>query len=340
MWTEEKLNDLLTQPSPALVEDMKKIKGNILVLGAGGKMGPTLCILAANAARMAQRDGEITVTAVSRFTDEASRRLLEDHGVTCISCDLLDLEALKNLPDAPNVIYMAGRKFGTDGNEWQTWAMNATLPAFIAEKYKSSRVVVFSSGNLYPIVPISSGGCTEEDAPGPIGEYAMSCLARERAFEYASHRYQTPVFLYRLNFAVDLRYGVLYDMADKILRGVPISLKTPVLNCIWQGTANEIALRGLLHAASPANIVNVTGPETISVKKTALALANALGKEALFEGVEGADAYLNNSAKAMELFGYPGIPVQTLIKWQAQWLIDGGRGLGKPTHFEERKGSY
>lgn len=340
MWTEEKLNELLTQPSPALVEDIKKIRGNLLILGAGGKMGPTLCILAVNAICLAQKSGEIKVTAVSRFTDKASRQLLEERGVSCISCDLLDLEALKNLPDAPNVIYMAGKKFGTGGNEWKTWAMNATLPAFIAEKYKKSRIVVFSSGNLYPIVPISSGGCTEEDAPGPIGEYAMSCLARERAFEYASNHYKTPVFLYRLNFAVDLRYGVLYDMADKILRGVPISVKTPVLNCIWQGTANEIALRGLLHAASPANIVNVTGPETISVRKTSLELAKALGKEALFEGEEGMDAYLNNSAKAMELFGYPTVPIQTLIKWQAQWLLDGGRGLGKPTHFEERKGSY
>ena len=340
MWTEEKLNELLTQPSPALVEDMKKIRGNILVLGAGGKMGPTLCILAANAIRMAKKEDEISVTAVSRFTDEASRQLLQCHGVSCISCDLLDLESLRDLPDAPHVIYMAGRKFGTDGNEWQTWAMNATLPAFIAEKYKKSRIVVFSSGNLYPLVPVSSGGCTEEDAPGPIGEYAMSCLARERAFEYVSNRYKTPVFLYRLNFAVDLRYGVLYDMADKIMRGLPISVKTPVLNCIWQGTANEIALRGLLHASSPANIVNVTGPETISVRQTALALANALGREALFEDEDGTDAYLNNSAKAMELFGYPDVPVRTLIKWQAQWLLDGGRGLGKPTHFEERKGSY
>lgn len=340
MWTEEKLNELLTQPSSALVEDMKNIRGDILVLGAGGKMGPTLCMLAANAIRLAQGNGKIRVTAVSRFTDEAAKQLLEAHGVSCISCDLLDLEALKSLPDAPNVIYMAGRKFGTDGNEWQTWAMNATLPAFVAEKYKKSRIVVFSSGNLYPIVPVSSGGCTEDDAPGPVGEYAMSCLARERAFEYVSNRYHTPVFLYRLNFAVDLRYGVLYDMADKILKGLPISLKTPVLNCIWQGTANEIALRGLLRASSPANIVNVTGPETISVKKTAMALADLLGKEALFEGEEGNDAYLNNSAKAMELFGYPDVPVQTLIKWQAQWLLDGGRGLGKPTHFEERKGSY
>lgn len=168
----------------------------------------------------------------------------------------------------------------------------------------------------------------------------MSCLARERAFEYAANQYGTNVFIYRLNFAVDLRYGVLYDMADRIMKGEPISITTPCLNCIWQGSANEIAIRGLLHASSPMKIMNVTGPETVSIKKTAIELGKYLGKEPIFEGEEGTDAYLNDASQAMEVFGYPEVSIKTLIKWQAEWILDGGRSLGKPTHFEERKGSY
>lgn len=337
-WTEELLNERLTTPSPLLVEDMAKLEGDIMILGAGGKMGPTLCLLARNALREAGVDKK--VIAVSRFSDPAAARLLKAGGIELISCDLLDLEALKRLPLTPNVIYMAGRKFGTEGHEWETWAMNAALPAFAARKFKDSRIVAFSSGNLYPMVPVSGGGSTEEDKPGPVGEYAMSCLARERAFEYAANKFGTKVFIYRLNFAVDLRYGVLYDIAEKILNDRRISITTPVFNCIWQGSANEIALRGLLHADSPANIVNVTGPETLSVMKTAVKLGRLLGKEPVFEGEEGKDAYLNNAGKCMDLFGYPHIPAETLIRWQARWLLDGGRGLGKPTHFEERKGNY
>lgn len=338
MWTEEKLDFLLSEPSKELIEDIAKIKGDIMVLGAGGKMGPTLCLLAKKAI---EKSGiKKRVIAVSRFSDEIATKLLVDNGIEIISCDLLDVDALNKLPECENVIYMAGRKFGTDGNEWQTWAMNSTLPAFIVQKFKKSNIVVFSSGNVYPIVPLASGGCTESDKPVPIGEYAMSCLARERAFEYAANTFGTKIFIYRLNFAVDMRYGVLYDMAKKIMDGEPISITTPVLNCIWQGSANEIALRGLLHTAAPCNIVNVTGPETLSVKKTALRLGELLGKAPIFEGTEGNDAYINNAAKAMEMFGYPSVSAKTLIEWQAQWILDGGRGLGKPTHFEERKGSY
>lgn len=338
MWTEEKLDQLLTTPSDALVADMKKIEGDIMVLGAGGKMGPTLCILAKNAIEKAGIQKR--VIAVSRFTDPIATELLHNHNVETISCDLLDTDKLRQLPEVENVIYMAGRKFGTDGSEWQTWAMNATLPAFVVEKFKKSNIVVFSSGNIYPIVPLSSGGCTERDKVGPIGEYTMSCLARERAFEYGANHFGTKVFMYRLNFAVDLRYGVLYDMADKILKGEPISITTPCLNCIWQGSANEIAIRGLLHAAAPAKIMNVTGPETVSIQKAARMLGEFLGKEPIFEGEPGNDAYLNDSAEAMETFGYPAVSIRTLIRWQAEWILDGGRGLGKPTHFEERKGSY
>ena len=338
MWTEEKLDQLLTTPSQALIEDMRKIKGDIMVLGAGGKMGPTLCILAKNAIEKAGIDKR--VIAVSRFTDPIATELLHKNNVETISCDLLNTAQLRELPEVENIIYMAGRKFGTDGSEWQTWAMNATLPAFVVEKFQHSNMVVFSSGNIYPIVPLSSGGCSEQDKTGPVGEYTMSCLARERAFEYGANHYGTNIFIYRLNFAVDLRYGVLYDMADKIMKGEPISIATPVLNCIWQGSANEIAIRGLLHASSPAKIMNVTGPETVSIQKAAKMLGEILGKEPVFEGEPGNDAYLNDSAEAMEVFGYPAVSIRTLIRWQAEWILDGGRALGKPTHFEERKGSY
>lgn len=338
MWTEDKLDALLTTPSDALISDMKRLNGDIMVLGAGGKMGPTLCLLAKQAAEKVGLHKR--VLAVSRFTDPIATELLQRGGVETIPCDLQDLGALQKLPSVENVIYMAGKKFGTDGNEWQTWGMNAVLPAFVSHQFRESKIVAFSSGNIYPIVPLHTGGCTEADRPGPVGEYAMSCLARERAFEYASNRFGTRVFLYRLNFAVDLRYGVLYDIADSILHRRPISLTTPCFNIIWQGTANEIALRALLHASSPACVMNITGPETLSVKKTALRLGELLGEEPLFQGEESDNAYLNNASKAMEAFGYPAVSAGTLIEWQAQWLLDGGRGLGKPTHFEERKGSY
>ncbi|MBQ6937840.1 MAG: NAD(P)-dependent oxidoreductase [Clostridia bacterium] len=338
MWTEEKLNELLTTPSAALIEDMKKIKGDIMILGAGGKMGPTLCVLAKNAAKKAGVDKRII--AVSRGSDEIATKLMKDNGIEVIAMDLLDKEKLYSLPEVENVIYMAGKKFGTNGNEWQTWAMNSVLPAFVADKFKKSNIVVFSSGNIYPIVPVNGGGCSEKDRPLPNGEYAMSCLARERSFEYAAQTFGTKVFIYRLNFAVDLRYGVLFDVANKIMKGEPISLSTPCFNFIWQGSANEIALRGLLHATAPACVMNVTGPETVSIKKAAIELGQYLGKEPVFEGEEGDDAYLNDASLAMETFGYPSVSAKTLTRWQAEYILDGGRTLDKPTHFEERKGKY
>ena len=338
MWNEEKLNELLTTPSEKLVEDVKKIKGDITVLGAGGKMGPTLCVLAKNAIKRAGINKRII--AVSRFSDNEVKNYLEDNGVEVITADLLVREQLDALPITENVIFMAGRKFGTDGSEALTWAMNSTVPSFVAEKYKGCNIVVFSSGNIYPIVPLSKGGCSEEDRPVPVGEYAMSCLARERAFEYAANAYGSKIFIYRLNFAVDLRYGVLFDVAKKVLDGTPISLTTPCYNFIWQGSANEIAIRGLLHAESPAFKMNVTGPETVSIRFVAERFGKLFGKEPVYENEEGTTAYLNNAMKAMEIFGYPAVSAETLIKWQAEYILDGGKTLDKPTHFEERKGSY
>ncbi len=337
-WTEEKLNNLLTAPSDALVEDIRKINGDILVLGAGGKMGPSLCVLAKNAIKKAGLTKR--VIAVSRGTDADATQYMKDNGVEVIPMDLLDTEALYSLPDVENVIYMAGKKFGTDGNEWQTWSMNSVLPAFVADKFKKSSIVVFSSGNVYPIMPLNNCGCKERDPLSPIGEYSMSCLARERTFEYASHAFGTKVLIYRLSYAIDLRYGVLFDVANKIMNGEKISLATPCFNIIWQGSANEVAIRSLLHAEAPSQIMNVTGPEMVSVKQAAIELGKYLGKEPLFEGEPGNDAYLLNAGVATEAFGYPAVNAKTLIRWQAEWLLDGGRTLNKPTHFEERKGKY
>jgi dTDP-4-dehydrorhamnose reductase len=338
MWNEEKLTRLLTAPSPKLAADFGKITGDIMVLGAGGKMGPTLCLLAKNAARAAGTDRR--VLAVSRFGDGDTAAVLRENGVEVICADLLDRRQLEALPEAPNIVYMAGRKFGTEGDQAATWAMNAALPAYVAQRYPSANIVVFSSGNVYPLLPLASGGADEATPPGPIGEYAMSCLARERIFEHAAAQCGSRVFIYRLNFAVDLRYGVLYDIAQKILTGQPISLATPCFNVIWQGAANEIALRALLHCQSPAVTVNVTGPETLSVEYAARRLGALLGKTPVLEGTPGADAYISNACKAAQLFGYPEVSAETLLEWQAQWILDGGRGLHKPTHFEERRGRY
>jgi len=337
-WTEEKLDELLTKPSAVLIDDIKKIRGDIIVLGAGGKMGPTLCILISNAIKEAGIKKR--VIAVSRFSDPIAIELLSKHDVEIISKDLLDTKGLYQLPETENVLYMAGRKFGTAGEEWRTWAMNATLPAFVADKYKKSNIVVFSSGNIYPLVSADNGGSTEKDAPGPIGDYAMSCLARERAFEYAANTFGTKIFTYRLSFAVDLRYGVLYDIAYKLLNNLPISLGNGVFNCVWQGWANEVAVRALLHCSSPAKIMNITGPEVLSTRAAALKLAKYLGKKPVFEGSEMPTVYLANPAIAVETFGRPLVSAETLIKWQAEWILSGGRTLNKPTHFEERGGCY
>lgn len=338
MWTEEKLDKMLTTPSAALTAELSALDGDILVLGAGGKMGPTLCVLAKNALRAAGSDKR--VIAVSRFSDPLVVALLQKNEVEMISADLLQPNALENLPDAENIIYMAGKKFGTDGNEYATWAMNTWLPSRVAERYKNSRIVVFSSGNLYPKLPIYTGGATEQTPTEPVGEYCMSCQGRERMFEYAAKTFGTRVAVYRLNYAVDLRYGVLYDMAHNILEENPISVTTPSFNCIWQGDANEAALRLLSHASSDVFVLNVTGPETASVQETAKKLGALLGKEPSFCGQPADTAYLNNAGKMFALFGYPTVPLETLIQWQAEWILDGGRALGKPTHFEERKGSY
>ncbi len=338
MWSEERLDQMLTTPSAGLIEDMKKLSGDVMILGAGGKMGPTLALLTKRA--ITQAGLTKRVIAVSRFSDPIAVRLMEENGVEIIRSDLLEPGAVEALPDCENIIYMAGRKFGTDGQEYLTWAMNAWLPSRVAERFKTSAITVFSTGNVYPQMPVISGGATEETHASPIGEYGMSSLARERMFEYAAHTYGTKIAIYRLNYAVDLRYGVLYDICRNILEGSPISVSNPCFNCIWQGDANEAAIRLLLHASSDIFRLNVTGPETVSVRSTATKLASLLGRKVEFTGVEGNVAYLNNASKMFSLFGYPKVSINELIEWQAQWLLQGGRTLNKPTHFEEQKGSY
>lgn len=337
-WTEQKLQTLLTAPSPALVHDMKRIEGDIMIIGAGGKMGPALSLLAANAVKAAGIKKRII--AVSRFSNPQAKKVLNDAGIETISADMLEAHAADSLPDCANIIYMIGRKFGTAGQEALTWASNAWLPSRVAERFRSSRITVFSTGNVYPQLPVWCGGATEETAPAPIGEYAMSSLARERMFEYAALKYGTRVSIFRLNYAVDLRYGVLSDIARRVYAGESISLGMPCFNCIWQGDAVEIAIRSLLYADKNVFRLNVTGPETVSVRETAKKFGRIFGREPVLTGGEGPVALLNNSGKMFRIFGYPRVSLETMIDWQAQWILSGGRELGKPTHFEERKGNY
>jgi len=338
-WNEDVLNELLRTPSDGLIDDLAALDGDIMVLGAGGKMGPDLCILAARALKKIGKGHR--VFAVSRFSDKNVADELASEGVEILPVDLLEPGTLENLPDCENIVFMAGKKFGTNGNEFATWAMNSGLPTLVTRRFPKSRFTVFSSGNLYPKVSTASGGATEDTPLLPIGDYVMSCLGRERAFEYAAHTYGTRVSIMRLNYAVDLRYGVIHDIAQTILSDRPVDLSAmPSFNCIWQKSANEAALRLLLSASTDVNVLNVTGPESAGVRSTAERLSKLLGKSVTFIGEEAPTAYLNDASKMFALYGYPEVPLATLIEWQAEWLLGGGRSLGKPTHFEERNGKY
>ncbi len=332
------LEEFMTKPSPELVKDMKSIDGDILILGVGGKMGPTLAKMTKRAIDEAGLDKK--VIGVSRFSSSSERQGLEDFGIETVAADLLDDEALQALPDAKNVIFMAGNKFGTAGNEHFTWAMNAYLPGRIADKYKNSRIVAFSSGNVYPLTNVVGGNCSEEQAPGPIGEYAQSCLGRERVLTNFSHNNKTEMLLFRLNYAIDLRYGVLLEIAQHVYEGRAIDLTMGSVNVIWQGDANEYAVRSLLHCDSPPKILNVTGPETLSVRWLAKEFGKRFEKEALFENEEQPTALLNNSSKAHQLFGYPKVSILQMIDMTAEWVKNNGEVSDKPTHFQEREGAY
>jgi len=334
----DRIRNYLVEPSDALVEKFKDLDGDILILGIGGKMGPDMAKMAKNAIDRAGIKKK--VIGVSRFSSGNLRQELEDYGIETIACDLLEEKELNSLPDVKNIIYMAGKKFGTVGSEYLTWAMNAYLPGRVAEKFKNSRIVVFSTGNVYPLTPVKKGGASEEDPTGPVGEYAQSCLGRERVFEYFSRKYKIPMTFFRLNYANDLRYGVLYEIAKAVMEERPIDLSMGHVNIIWQGDANEYALQSLSVAECPPCILNVTGPETVSIRWLAERLGEGFGKKPVFINQEEDTALLSNASKSHKLFGYPKVPLRQMIEWQIEWLKAGGEVIDKPTHFQERRGEF
>ncbi len=335
---EKELEQRLTEPTEATVSAARAFGGDLLILGAGGKMGPSLAVLAQRALQAAGLPHR--VVCVSRFSSPAVADALRVAGVEVIATDLLAPGALEALLDAPNVIYLAGMKFGSTGAEPLTWALNAFLPGLVARRFARSRIVALSTGNVYPFVPVVSGGATEQTPPAPRGEYAMSCLARERMFQHAALAWGARVTLIRLNYANDLRYGVLRDIAERVLAGEPVDLSMGAVNVIWQGDANNVILQCLPLCASPARILNVTGPETVSVRWLAEQFGALFGRTPVFVGQEGPDALLSNAAECCRLFGYPRVTLAQMIEWTAGWVQRGGRSLGKPTHFETRDGKY
>jgi nucleoside-diphosphate-sugar epimerase len=328
------LDDLLCRPSQALVDDLRKVDGDIMILGVAGKMGPTL----AGLAKAALPDRRII--GVARFSDASVKGRLQARGIETINCDLLDEAAIKALPKTANIVFMAGRKFGAEGDLSLTWAMNAHVPSLVAQAFAGSRIVAFSTGCVYPFVPVNGKGANEALPPDPPGEYAQSCVGRERMFEYFSRKFATPGRLLRLNYAIDMRYGVLHDIATKIHQGKPVDVSLGHVNFIWQGDASAQALRCLAHCETPTSPINVSGHEILSVRDLAAKLGARLGREPIIVGAEEPTAWLTDTSQAVKLFGLPVVDTRQLIAWTADWVARSMPSLGKPTKYEVRDGRY
>ncbi len=336
--TAAQLEELLVTPSAADVECLRRLSGDVLILGAGGKLGPSLARRikqAADAAHSKRR-----VIAVSRFSSPQARAELDSAGVETICCDLLDRAQINQLPACENVWFLAGRKFGSTERTDLTWASNTYVPALVAERFHAARIVAFSTGNVYPFVSPASGGSVESDAPAPQGEYAQSCLGRERIFEYFARERGTRCLIFRLNYAVDLRYGVLVDIARKVYAGQPVNLSVAAFNVIWQGDANSYALRSIELCEAPPRLLNVTGPETLSTRQAAEFFAQRFQRAASYQGEPSALALLNNAALCHSLLGYPSVAALTLMEMVAHWIEAGGASLNKPTKFEVTDGKF
>jgi len=332
------LEEFLSRPSEADISAIARLDGDLLILGAGGKMGPSL---ARRARRAADKAGvRKNIIAVARFSENQLRAGLTSEGIETLAVDLLQPGALSRLPDTPNVVFMAARKFGTTGSEDLTWAMNTFLPGLVAERYRASRIVAFSTGNVYPLRDAMLGGAIESTPVAPQSEYAQSALGRERMFEYGSRQWSTAVTILRLNYAIDLRYGVLLDIGTAVFERRPVDLRMAFVNIIWQGDANSVCLQSFAHCQAPPLILNLTGPETLRVKFLAEQFGHRFNVQPTFVSDEMPTALLSNAAKAHQMFGYPSVTTTQMIDWTAAWISSGGPRLNKPTHFEVRDGKF
>lgn len=328
------LEDILSTPDKALQNDLSGLDGDIMILGVGGKVGPTLSLMAKRAAP------DKRVIGVARFTDPDIKRRLERGGVETIQCDLLEHEEVEKLPRVKNIIYMAGKKFETDGMEPYTWAMNAVVPSFVGGHFRDSRMVVFSTLCVYPFAPVTGPGWDESCKTTPLGEYPNSCVARERIFQYFVKKNENSGCLVRLNYAIDLRYGVLHDIAKWILNDEPISISTAKVNIIWQGDSTSRILRCLLHCSNPAMPINIGYPENARVMDMAIRFGEIMGRNPRFVGTELESAWINDNSLALRLFGEPSVAIETMIRWNADWINRGMPVYDKPTRFEVRDGVF